>query len=586
MTIEQKPNFSISTPALYILSAILFFLYFAIAQAHHFFPLPHLHYNYYFHTIMDGIPSQWINSQFWKILLLFPATVLLSIAFSRSRYRFSIHKHIDKRYSIFAILIGTLIIISILIHYVFCNTLMIDDEYVFDFEAKTLISGNIINPPPPSQNNFYNQHIINDGRVWAGRYPLGHPAIIALGMLLGNRYIITVAISILTLFLIYLITFELYNDKKTAFLALCCAAISPFFYFVSSSLLSNITTTFFLAVCMYFFLRFRHTDKTLNRILFAFISGLSLGYAFNVRPLTALGYSLVFCLVAIWDITLKRYKPLISFFIFSAGFAILFFLTLMYNKLVTGGYLNFVHTYYSIITYGQPDQVGFGTYGHTPLHALVNLSISIARMNSALLGFPISLIFIFLVCFFKNSFGDRLLWGIIIGFVFAYCFWFTPGVSDIGPVYYYELIIPLCILTARGILFLHKWLSDHVSWGATFTQNFVILSIVFAFLTYVPEKVHHITTYTRQVREPYELVQTSGIHHAVVMIKTLPMKGFIWGFRNPSPTFTDDVIYCRYADKASNLKLADYFKDRALFTLDYNPKNDHYTLKSISRDEL
>lgn len=255
-----------------ICSMFLFILYFVVALKQHNFALHDFAYIEYLPTFIYGIPNPVFQSFFWKIVFLFPATILFSIAITRSGIKFSLPLNTDKRLIISFVLIIATIILIISAEFLFQETEVTDDENAYDFQAQTLLKGRIVNPPPPIasktvewppliETSFNNIMIINDGRIWVGKYTLGHPIMIAIGMLFGNRYIMTIGMSILTLLLVYLIAQKLYNDKKIAILAFCLGAVSPFFYFVSSSRLSHTTSGFFLALFMYLFLRIRSTAR-------------------------------------------------------------------------------------------------------------------------------------------------------------------------------------------------------------------------------------------------------------------------------------------------------------------------------------
>jgi hypothetical protein len=542
-------------------------------------------------TFVFGIPNQVFKSHLWKIILLLPATILFAVALTRAGVQFPIPEKINYRLIVGAILLTVTIILVLSTQFLFHETEVTDDENAYDFQAQTLLAGRIVNPPPPvlgksmddrysEKTSFDNLMIINDGRLWTGKYTLGHPAIIALGMALGNRYIVIIGISVLTLLLIYLIAEELYNDKELAFLAFCLGSVSPFFYFVSSSRLSHTTSAFFLALFMYLFLRLRHMKAWQQKTFMTLLAGLVLGYAFNVRSLTAFGFSLPFAVVWLMN---HRQFPKRTFwtgFLLFVGFFFMLTLTLWYNSIVTGNWLQFPFHYY-----GPIERIGFSLY-HTPYSALHNLAISIVRMNGALFGFPLSLLFVFICFFAKKEFADRLLFGILGGIIFAYCFYYSPGVQDLGPIYYYEAIIPLFILSARGIFFLHKMVFNRFDRGKVFILHFLVTSCIVAFVTYIPERISHIARLTEQIRAPYEVVRSANIHHALIMISSWSSKGQVFGYRNPSPVFDDDIVYCRYTDSISNCTVANYFSDRTPYILHYDKKNTLYKIWQLDRKTL
>jgi hypothetical protein len=569
----------------------LFILYFVVASRQHNFALPNFDYTDNFAAFIFGIPNQVYQAHLWKVILLFPATILFSVALTRSGLQFPIPEKINYRLIVGAVLLVVTLVLILSTQFLFHETEVTDDENAYDFQAQTLLAGRVVNPPPPvlgkrmddrfaEVTSFDNCMIINDGHQRTGKYTLGHPAIIALGMALGNRYIVIIGISILMLLLIYLITEELYNDKKIAFLAFCLGSVSPFFYFVSSSRLSHTTSAFFLALFMYLFLRLRHIQKWPQLTIITLLAGLVLGYAFNVRSLTAFGFSLPF--VVVWFMNYRQFPKrtfLIGFLLF-VGFSVMLALTLWYNSIVTGNWLQFPFHYY-----GPIERVGFSSQ-HTPYSTFHNLAISIVRMNGALFGFPLSLLFVFIYFFAKKDYADRLLFGILGSIAFAYCFYYSPGVQDLGPVYYYEAIIPLLILSARGIFFLCKTLSDRFDKGKVFILHFLVTSCIVAFATYIPERISHFIRLTEEIRKPYELIQSANIHQALIMVKLWESQGGVMSYRNPSPKFTDDVMFCQYTDSISNRTVVDYFKDRTPYFLQYDSINTIYKVFPLDRKTL
>jgi hypothetical protein len=560
---------------------VLALLYFVIAWAQGYFQLGSFNYFGNPAAFMFNIPDLFIRSMFWKILLLLPATILLSVFLAKAGIRFHLPKGSDDRRTIGILLLVAAVVLILSTELIFHETEVTDDENTYDFQARTLVLGRVVNPPPPVWQSFTNIFIINDGRYWVGKYTLGHPLLIAIGIALGDRYIVTIAISILTLLLLYGIGLELYGDKKVSFLALALGIVSPFFYCVSSSRLSHTTTAFFLALFIYLFLRARRAKDWRVGAAFSALSGLALGYAFNVRSLTALGFALPFGFVVAADFYRKKPAAFLKTVLLAGGFAAMFGLTLWYNSIVTGHFFAFPFHYYNI-----NESLGFGVQGHTIFQALRNLVISIARLNSIFLGFPLSLLFVFVSFFAKKDFGDRLLFGILAGVAGAYLFYFSPGVSDLGPVYYYELLVPLLLLSSRGILFVHRIIASRFENAAALIPNFLVLSCFFSLITFVPEQASHIARLTRQIREPYEAVESASIHHALVLMKSRPKKGWVFGYRNPSPDFDDDVVYCLYADRGSNLAVANHFADRKIYVLDYSDSLKRYEVSPVTREML
>lgn len=566
-----------------LIFSIIFFLclYFVIAYLQDNFSFLNFDYNKWAGFYMAWITEFEFQSFIWKILLIIPSATLLALLLIEKETHFKFYEEKHNELLIILVLLCASIILIISINFVFHETPVTDDEYTYDFQAQTLLAGRIINPPPPVKENFNNVFIINDGRSWVGKYNLGHPIIIAMGMLLGNRYIFTIILSISTLLLIYFITYELFKDKKLAFFSMVFGALSPFFYLISSSRLSHTTSAFFLAFFTYLFLRSLRTENSKFKIFISLLAGFSVGYAFNTRPLTAIGFSLPF-IILLTKKLFSDFKNTLGITIgMMVGFFIVFFFTLWYNYKISGNPIVFPFNYYS-----SEEAIGFGTYGHTPFLGLKNLIVEFFRLNITLFGFPISLLFILIQILYTRDSRDYFLFGIILSFSLAYFFYYSPGVADLGPVYYYELLIPIMILTVRGIKTASELALKIGEKGKSFVYTFVLILIFSGWLTFVPEKVTHISRLTAKIREPYELIHSYEIHNAVIFIKRTPLKGWVFGYQNPSPKLNDDIIYCRLADRNSNLKLLKHFEGRSFFILNYNEKSQKSELIWADRTQL
>ena len=564
-----------------LVSAGVLFLgiYIVFAWTQHNFNFPDFSYYRNIILFMGGIPSPALYSQLGKVVLLFPATLLFSIALMHSGIRFPRLSTIRHRSAVPVVLLVATLLLILSTQYLFHETEVTDDENVYDFQAQTLLAGRLVNPPPPVSTSFENVFTINDGKHWSGRYTMGHPMLLAFGMILGNRYIGIITISILTLFLLYLISRELYSDKRIALLALCLGAVSPYFYLVSSSRLSHTTSAFSLVLFLYLFLKARHSEKLRPAILFSLFAGLSLGYAFSTRPWTAFAWSMPFLAVMVSDTLHFSKHTIVKGVMITAGFAVLFLCTLYCNAAVTGHSMLFPYSLYS-----SSEHLGFSLGGHTPLGGIRNLAVCCTRLNTILFGFPVSLLFVFAFLFSKKEFGDRLSFAIIGSIAVFYLGFYSAGVSDLGPVYYYEMLIPLLLLSARGVFFLHEKLSAHFAEGRKFVPAFLALSFLAALGTSIPERISHVSRLTQQIREPYETVQAVGIHHALVMIKPFVPSGWVFGIRNPSPRFTDDVVYCQYADSVSNQKVVYYFHDRSPYILEYDTAVAHFVVLPVNKE--
>ncbi len=556
-------------------------MYGAVAWVNGFFIFSEFDYLRDKAVVLFSFRQAQFASMLWKAALLFPATVLLAAALVKSGVRLQLPP-LNRSWKILAPLMiaaGLLMVLSI--STVFRQTELTDDENTYVFQARTLLLGRTANPPPPVQKSFDNVFLINDTRQWVGKYGLGHPAVIALGLLVGTRYAATVLISVLIILLVYMIARRLEWDRRTAIVAAGLTAISPFFYLVSSTLLSHTTAAFALGLFFLLLLMARQRAGEPAGLLAAFAGGLALGLAFNIRPLTAVGYGFPFGVLLVADAARRTRGTLAVIGASGAGLAIMIGATLWYNQGITGNAWTFPFNYYN-----AEEALGFGVYGHTPVMALNNLAVSFMRLNAFLFGFPLSLIFAAIPFAFTLTEGDKLAAGIVGSLSAAYLFYWAPGVSDAGPVYYYEMLIPLVLLSARGVMMSHAWVSRRFPVHAGFVPAFLAVSTVVALLTFVPERLIHVRRLTDQIREPYETIEGAGLSHALVLVRSLPNKGWVFGYRHPHPALNENVILCAFADRTSNLAAVDAFPDRDHYVMWYDTQWQRSVIKRVTRADL
>jgi hypothetical protein len=551
----------------------LLILYFSTAILFRNFPEPELDYHRIFGTFIAWITFAEVNSQLWKLILLFPATVLISIGIAKLNVKLTFFKEIRHSTLLISMVIISILVLTLSIGLLFHETEITDDENTYDFQAQTLMNGRVVNPPPPVHDSFTNIFIINDNLHWVGKYNLGHPLIIALGMILGNRYIFIVIMSSLLILFVYKIGIELFNNNKIALLAAALIFVSPFYFFMSSSRLSHTSCTFFLSFFMYLFLHERKEVNSYKNIILSFCAGLALGFAFTVRQYTTFAFALPFLFLFAYDVWKSPKKVFVSGLPLAIGFLLFFASVLWYNKLVTGNPLKFPFSYYN-----PAEKIGFGTFGHSVMGGFRNLTASIFRMDIWLFGFAPSLIFIFIMIFVKKRFSDLLLFSIVGSIIISYFFYFSPGIADLGPAYYFETIVPLVLLSARGFFYLTDSSNFLFLGGKKFAYTFLTISILMSLINFYPERIKHVESLIEQINEPYKTIKKSNIHNAIVLIKPFEPRGWVYGIKNPSPIFNDDVIYCKFADSLSNRNIVNYFSGRKPYVLFYS-SNSGFELK-------
>jgi hypothetical protein len=536
--------------------------------------------------------SPWfLDSFFWKVFLLTPAAVLISLAFTFGIAPERIDKIINRIRSfhpafLLSILsLSALIVILILIGFVYNKTYITDDENAYVFQAKIIEKGKILAPPPPVEKSFDNWFIITQN-VFTGKYTLGFPFLLALGLrFAGSCYFFSVLLAVFTITLFFLVGKEFY-DSQTGLLASVILACSPFFLFNAANLLSHASNLFSLSVFTWMYLR----GLRRNSWFLGLVAGLAFGAAFNIRQLTALGFGCPFALYLLWRIKNDKGKILP----FASGLVIgaipIFLVTFWYNRVISGSYFRF-----PFHVYDPSERLGFGAmldnlrYTHTPVKGIQNLLVSLGRLNLWFLGMPISLVFI-LPVFFNGlrEKGDRWCLAIILCFFIFYLFYYSPGVPDTGPVYYFELLLPLSLLCARGLSILYNniWFRNSSCDCRRFFPLFFSFSLFLGVISFLPEHALHFIAMTGKIKEPYDLVEKRVEMPAMVFVRSLPLVGWVFGYKSADPWLKAPLLFCRDLGPEKNWDVIQCFPDRNYYILYFDATKNENFIQPFSKEDI
>lgn len=334
--------------------------------------------------------------------------------------------------------------------YVLMGVPHIEDSSAQYFHAKVFSTGKLYETPPQDVDFFLSNAGMwaNQNGKWYSRYTPSHTFLLMLGILSGAPWMVGPLIGVLILVSLYFLAEELYDEETARWTALICI-LSPFWWGLSSSFMQNSTAMLTLTLFFLFFLRLLRLNNRSSGI----ISGLFLGLAFMTRPWTAIAFSVP---ILIWGL-IHFIRQGISFkshiIDFALGFSVFFFLLLFFNYRLTGNPFLF-----NFHVYNRFDRIGFGAsrgfYGdviHNFPRAMKILKQNLYLLNTELLGWPISLLFV--AALFVNGSRDGrdilLLITAVVLIAAYYCYWFN-GIAY-GSRYYYSSIGCLLMLTIRGI---------------------------------------------------------------------------------------------------------------------------------------
>lgn len=279
-------------------------------------------------------------------------------------------------------------------------------------------------------------------------YPHFWPFLMAIFIKLHIPTLLNPLLSALNLLLIFLIGRKLF-DEKTGIIAAVLYCVSPLVIILAGEYMMHMATLFFLLASFYLLLVYVEKAK-MWMCLFA---GLSLGYAFALRPLTAIG---VFIPIGIYLAIVYRGRIFMWRILwFILGFSVLFGLFLADNYLMTGEYTKPAHPT-ALFRDERPiissSNFHNGMNNADSMLALLSSTIFygfIPHIILALAAIPVMVL---------RKKEHLLCLAIFLSLVLAYALTYTQAFSY-GPRYYFEGLFAIFILAAQGM----RWVVNRFS---------------------------------------------------------------------------------------------------------------------------
>lgn len=366
------------------------------------------------------------------------------------------------RFDLAAILLG---LVGILAAYlvadrVFDRVPHLEDEVAYVWQAEAMAAGAVTIPSPVLAHKFLVPFVVDHDGIRFGKYPLGWPALLSIGIRLGARDWVNPLLAGFAIWLTYRLGKKLLGEIA-GLIAAVLTLSSPFFLMNAGSLLSHplgLVMSLSLAITFWDVINPPGASR-LPKWLPPVTAGFVLGVFGITRPFTALAAALPFGLLgAGWLIKgdAARRKRLVV----TGGIGLLVgLLHLAWQAVATGN--PFLNPYELWWPY---DRVGFGPghgvleYGHTLRQAWRNtmLGVYVGRFDLfGWAGFSWLLLPFGLWAVRRNG---RMLWtaSVVVSLLVVYmAYWI--GAWTLGPRYQFEGLYSLTLLSAAGLCWLAGW---------------------------------------------------------------------------------------------------------------------------------
>lgn len=474
----------------------------------------------------------------------------------------------------------------------------IEDEAAYLFQAGVFARGKLWAPFPADLSPYFTPFVVQVGGHWIGKYPIGWPLILALGMLFGAKWVVNPVLGALLVAVIYALGRDLF-DRQIGVMAGMLTLTSPFFLISSSNFMSHAAGALWAALIAYGFLRVdRAHEQGRTDAGWAALIGFSAGMLAITRPLTVFGIILPFAVVIVlkWLREPRTLNVLIrQYWLVILIGAIVLGIQAAYLYLATGSPTT--NLYLIVWPY---DRVGFGPGhgvlpgGHTLIQGLSTTAQDLACWASILLGLPyLSWIPVALGVYFaarelpsSERFWVWLMPTSFLSLVAIYVAYWV-GAEAYGPRYYYEVHALLMVLAAVGIRGASRYLwerwqkirrdeRDHIAGlenveapaQGVFPMAYWLLAILIMLnlVFYMPGQIRKQFLLYDITRAPLDQIQELSRGKPVLVM----VRGNYWYqyaalFSENTPWFDGPIVALHDSNPESTVKVIALYPDREVW---------------------
>ena len=467
----------------------------------------------------------------------------------------------------------------------------IEDDYAYTWQAAVIASGKLKIPSPPEPKSFLIPFVVDYQGFRFGKYPIGWPALLAVGVRLGVRGWVNPFLAGLAVWLTYRIGKRVVHEK-IGLLASGLTLVSPFFLINSGSLLAHPLGLVLSAGFTLGWIEAFASPEVKHRWPPTLTAGLSLGLLAVARPFTALAIAIPFGLHGLF--LLYKRNPQVRIRLFTFGLTALAFSLLhpLWQYTVTEDpFLNTYTLWWPYDTIGFGPDVGASEGGHTLEKAIYSTQQSLNSGANDVFGWP-SMSYIFLpfgAWALRRNLKAWLAGNVFFTLVVAYMAYWV-GSYLFGPRYYYEGMYSLTLLSAAGIAWLGGWrlaglpiLPSPIRWARLRQLGSMLILIILVGLnlgSYLPkrlESMYRLFSIGRTELEVFEKPEVQALAPALVFVDAERWMYYAIYTELQNPELTSPFIFAWSIGPRTDQSAASHFPERNVFYYYPNEPGKFYT---------
>lgn len=323
------------------------------------------------------------------------------------------------------------------------------DEIAQLWHARMLLEGRLAMPPDPNPEFFAIDNII-DRPHWMSQFPVGGPAVLALGMAFGAVWLLNPILTALITFNVYRFAQRAYGEPQ-ARAAAAIVATSPMILIMGATHMNHSSTAWLVTLALAALPLWVSATDERARWRSATVIGAALGAAVTIRPLDGVVAGVVLGLLML-AVAARERERAGSLLIAMAAGAIPLALLLFANWQTTGHALRFGYE----MLWGSNHSLGLHDdptgHPHTAWRALLLAVKYMLQLNWISTSWPVPVL---LIVAFGLALGRRprpwdvLLLSLLGAQIVVYAFYWHDG-QFVGPRFLFTAVPALLILAARA----------------------------------------------------------------------------------------------------------------------------------------
>lgn len=402
--------------------------------------------------------------------------------------------------------------------FVFSGRPLLIDEIVYLLQAQDLVAGQLTHAIPGPKPFFAILHEVDFGARAYGQYPVGGPAMLVPGVMLGAPWLVGPMIGALCVLLFWhlLLVVEPAASARWRVAAVALFAAAPFGAFLFGSHMNHAPTLLWLLIAT---LALANAVRDDASPWWGLVAGLGLGLAASIRPLDAAAFALPAAAWLLWRARHGR-APLAALLLSGVGVLLPMLLVFWSNAATTGHPLQFGYD----LLWGSGQSIGFHTtpWGpvHTPGRGVELIGLYLTRLNTYLweLPFP-SLIIPALGLWFARELRGLERYLVVAAALVGVGYWaYWHDGFYLGPRFVFTWLPLLVLWSARGLRATNSALASRppVQIGA---RAALWTGVAYAALTIATVRVPSYRNGMSSMRIPVRAAEAAGVHNALVLVQ-------------------------------------------------------------------